>query len=386
MTLAETAFWSSVGMLVYAYAGFPVLVGLVGLWRRREVLKDRETPTVTFIIAAYNEEAVIAERLENVLASDYPPDRLDVIVADDGSSDGTAAIVERYRERGVRLLSFPRRGKIPALNDAVAQSTGEILVFSDANIHCDRRAIAALIQNFADPGVGGVAGHTTYLVTAQTESSGDGERLYWRYDTWLKQLESQTGSVVSAHGGLYAVRRRLYSTVTDTSVTDDFAISTAVIEQGYRLVFEPGARAVEYTTTQARREMRRRVRLMTRGLRAVWLRRRLLNPLRFGFYAVSLFSHKVLRRLAPVWLVVIAVATALLAATGDPFYLAAAIAQVAFYGLAIAGGLLRRRRVGRLKPLCVPFYYCMANAASAMALWHFLRGTRISLWQPQRFA
>jgi cellulose synthase/poly-beta-1,6-N-acetylglucosamine synthase-like glycosyltransferase len=384
--LMEAAFWSSVAMLAYAYAGFPVLVGLVGLWRRRDVSKERDTPTVSFIVAAYNEEAVIADRLENVLASDYPPDQLEVIVADDGSTDGTAAIVDRYRERGVRLLSFPRRGKIPALNDAVAQARGEILVFSDANIHCHRAAIAAMMQNFADPRVGGVAGHTTYLVTAQTESSGDGERLYWRYDTWLKQLESQTGSVVSAHGGLYAVRRRLYMTVTDASVTDDFAISTAVIEQGYRLVFEPDARAVEHTTTEARREMQRRVRLMTRGLRAVCLRRRLLNPFRYGFYAVSLFSHKVLRRLAPIWLMVIALATAVLAGTGDPFFILAGLAQVAFYGLAIAGGLLRRRRVGHLKPLCVPFYYCMANAASALALWQFVRGRRISLWQPQRFA
>lgn len=382
----EAAFWSSVGMLLYAYAGFPLLVGLVGLWRRREVSKANGTPTVSFIIAAYNEEAVIAERLENVLASDYPPGLLEIIVADDGSSDATTAIVERYRERGVRLLSFPRRGKIPALNDAVAQATGEILVFSDANIQGDRKAIAALVQNFADRGVGGVAGHTTYLVTAQTESSGDGERLYWRYDTWLKELESQTGSVVSAHGGLYAVRRRLYLPVTDTSVTDDFAISTAVIEQGYRLVFEPGARACEHTTTEARREMRRRVRLMTRGLRGVFLRRRLLNPFRYGFYAVSLLSHKVLRRLAPLWLIVIALATAILAGTGDRFFIAAGLAQLGFYGLAVAGGLLRRRRIGRMKPLCVPFYYCMANAASAMALWHFARGTRISLWQPQRFA
>ena len=382
----EAAFWSSVAMLAYAYAGFPVLVGLVGLWRRREVFKDSETPTVSVIIAAYNEQAVIAERLENILASEYPSARLEVIVADDGSSDRTAEIVNRYRDRGVRLLSFPRRGKIPALNDAVAHAKGEILVFSDANIQCRRTALAAMMQNFADPRVGGVAGHTTYLVTAQTESSGDGERLYWQYDTWLKQLESQTGSVVSAHGGLYAIRRRLYRTVTDASVTDDFAISTAVIEQGYRLVFEPGARAYEHTTADARRELRRRVRLMTRGLRGVSLRRHLLNPFRYGFYAVWLLSHKVLRRLAPVWLVVIALATAVLAGTGSPFFIAAGVAQAAFYGLAIAGGLLRRRNVGRLKPLCVPFYYCMANAASALALWHFLRGTRISLWQPQRSA
>lgn len=386
MTIPEAAFWFSAAMLAYAYAGFPLLVGLVGVWRRREVSKDTDTPSVSVIIAAYNEEAVIAERLENVLASEYPSSRLDVIVADDGSTDGTAAIVERFRDRGVRLLTLPRRGKIPALNDAVAWATGDVLVFSDANISCHRSAVRALMQNFADPRVGGVAGNTTYLVSAGTESSGDGERLYWQYDTWLKQLESHTGSVVSAHGGLYAIRRRLYLTVHDDSVTDDFAISTAVIEQGYRLVFEPDARAVEYTTTAARRELRRRVRLMTRGLRGVYMRRGLLNPFRYGFYAIALLSHKVLRRLAPVWLMLIAISTAILAIAGAPFFVAIGIAQLLFYALALAGGLLRARRIGRLKPLCVPFYYCVANAAAAIALWQFLRGKRISLWQPQRIA
>lgn len=384
--MMECAFVVSVAMLLYAYAGFPLLVALVGMWRRREVFKDAETPTVTVIIAAFNEEAAIGARLDNVLASHYPLAKLHVIVADDGSSDETAAIVSRYRDRGVELVSCARRGKIPALNDAVRHAHGDILVFSDANIHCHPDALAALVQSFADPRVGGVAGHTTYLVSAHTESSGDGERLYWQYDTWLKQLENQTGSVVSAHGGLYAVRRRLYLPIGDPSVTDDFAISTAVIEQGYRLVYEADARAVEYTTTEARRELRRRVRLMTRGLRGVWMRRQLLNPLRYGFYAVLLLSHKVLRRLAPLWLVVIALTTAWLAATGRPFYVAIALTQLLFYGLALVGGVLRARPIGRIKPLSIPFYYCMANAASALALWHFLRGTRIPLWQPQRFA
>ena len=380
----------SLGSILYVLIGYPVVA--IVLSRifgrdRRLALEDADLPSVTVIVAAYNEEAVIADRLENLLSIDYPRDRVTVIVAADGSDDRTPEIARSFGHRGVRVLAEgPRRGKPAAINRAIGQVATDVIVFSDANIHCHRAAIAAMMQNFADPRVGGVAGHTTYLVTAQTESSGDGERLYWRYDTWLKQLESQTGSVVSAHGGLYAVLRRLYMTVTDASVTDDFAISTAVIEQGYRLVFEPDARAVEHTTTEARREMQRRVRLMTRGLRAVCLRRRLLNPFRYGFYAVSLFSHKVLRRLAPIWLMVIALATAVLAGTGDPFFIAAGLAQVAFYGLAIAGGLLRRRRVGHLKPLCVPFYSCMANAASAMALWQFVRGRRISLWQPQRFA
>jgi len=386
MTAAALGFWFAVAMLAYAYAGFPLLVAGVGLAKRRPVRRESCRPRVSFIVVAYNEAAAIAPRLRNIFELTYPRECLEVIVASDGSSDETESIVRQYADQGVTLLSLPRRGKIPALNDAAAQATGEILVFSDANIHCLPDSLDSLVRNFADPAVGGVAGHCSYLVGSGSESTGHGEQLYWSYDTWLKSLESGTGSVVSAHGGYYAIRRALFRPVTDAGVTDDFAISTAVIEQGYRLVFDPGARAFEYTTSEAKRELGRRVRLMTRGLRAVWLRRRLLNPLRYGFYAIALFSHKILRRLAPLWLIWIAASSLLLAANDGLFFKAVAVAQVAFYVLALAGWALRRRRLGRLKPFSIPFYYCMANAAAAAALVHFARGKRITLWQPQRSA
>jgi cellulose synthase/poly-beta-1,6-N-acetylglucosamine synthase-like glycosyltransferase len=380
---AEWAFWVALASLVYMYAGFPILVAAFGLWRRRTVRKAPMTPPMSLIIAAYNEEAAIAARLENALASDYPPDRLQIIVASDGSSDATDAIVGAFRSRGVVLLSLPRGGKIRALNEAVRHASGEILVFSDANTMCEPDALTVMAANFADPTVGGVAGHTVYRLHSQAESSSHGESLYWDYDTWLKELESQTGSVVSAHGGLHAVRRQLYRPVLDGGVTDDFAISTAVVEQGYRLVFEPRARAAEIAVPEATREFRRRVRLMTRGLRAILLRRRLLNPFRHGLYSVLLFSHKVVRRLAPVSLIAIAWATLWLA-PGNGFYLVAALGQGMFYGLAVMGWFLRRGAKGRMKLLYVPFYYCMANAACAVALVQLALGKRIELWQPQR--
>ena len=170
---------------------------------------------MSVVIAAYNEERVIGDRIENALALDYPSDALEILVASDGSTDATAAIVARYAGRGVRLLSLPRQGKIRALDAAVLEATGEILVFSDANTMCAPDALRALVRNFADPGIGGVAGHTGYRLEVNSESSARGESLYWDYDTWLKHLESLTGSVVSAHGGLYAVRRALYRPVPD---------------------------------------------------------------------------------------------------------------------------------------------------------------------------
>ena len=382
-TAAVWIFWASIAFLFYAYGGFALLVGLVGLVQRRGVRKLPITPSVSLIIAAYNEEKVIAERLENALAMDYPRDRLQILVASDGSTDGTDDIVASYASRGVLLLSLPRRGKIRTLNAAVARATGKILVFTDANIMCRADTLRALVANFADASVGGVAGHTTYTLDPASESSSYGERLYWRYDTWLKTLESQTGSIVSAHGGLYAIRRVLFRPIPDGAVTDDFAISTLVVAQGYRLVFEPEALATEVAVPEAQREFRRRVRLMTRGLRGVFLRRRLLNPRKYGFYSIVLASHKLARRLVPVSLAILGVAS-LAAWSHGPLYQAAVLAQAFFYGMASVGYLLRRSPMGRLRLLYIPFYYCMANVACSVAWVHALRGRRIEVWQPQR--
>ena len=376
-------FWGSLLALAYGYAGYPLLIAVAGRLRDRRVRRAPVTPPVSLIIAAYNEEASIAERLENALSADYPPEALEVIVASDGSTDDTAAVVATFAERGVRLLSLPRLGKIHALAEAVRVSTGEILAFSDANIQMHPQALRAMARNFADPAVGGVAGHATYRLPSDGEGSSRGEGLYWRYDTWLKEMESRTGSVVSAHGGLYAIRRTLFQVPRELAVTDDFAISTAVVEQGSRLVFDRDALAYEMAIGEAGREFSRKIRLMTRAWRSVALRRRLLNPFRYGFYAVVLFSHKVLRRLLPLALATLAVASVALAPRGGA-YAAAAWGQAVFYALAALGYLARRSPIGRLKPICIPFYYCLANAAAAVALFRFLHGERIVLWQPQR--
>lgn len=382
-TALALLFWLSLLALAYGYAGYPLLVALVGRLRDRRVQRQPVTPSTSLIIAAYNEQESIAERLENALTMDYPRDAFEVIVASDGSTDGTEAVVAGYAERGVRLLSLPRQGKIHALDAAVRVARGEIVAFSDANIQMHPQALRAMARNFADPAVGGVAGHATYRLPGDGEGSSRGEGLYWRYDTWLKEMESRTGSVVSAHGGLYAIRRALYQPPRESAVTDDFAISTAVVEQGARLVFDRDALAYELAIGEADREFSRKVRLMTRGWRSVALRRRLLDPFRYGFYSVVFFSHKVLRRLLPLALVLLAASSLALAPRGGVYALAA-WGQLAFYALAALGFVARRSPIGRLKPVYVPFYYCLANAAAALALFRFLQGERIVLWQPQR--
>ena len=380
----EAVFWASVLILAYTYAGFPVLVAFWGILRRMRVRQEEVTPSVSVVVAAYNEEDVIADKLRNCLALDYPAEALEIIVASDGSDDRTEAIVAGCADPRLHLLALPRRGKIHALYDAVSRTRSEILVFSDANTMLHPQALHKLVRNFADVTVGGVCGNQVHVKNQRADSSEGGESLYWSYDKWLKGMQTRTGSIVAADGALYAIRRNLFRMPERTAVTDDFAISTAVVQQKRRLVFEAEALGFEKATGAAGREFRRKVRLMNRGMRGVLLRRELLNPFRYGFYAVILFSHKVVRRLAPIFLLSLLASNLFL--THRRFYAVTAVLQLSFYLLAAAGGLLKSRRAGRQKLLSIPFFYCLANAAALVALAGLVRGEQIERWQPQRRA
>jgi cellulose synthase/poly-beta-1,6-N-acetylglucosamine synthase-like glycosyltransferase len=337
---------------------------------------------VSLIIAAHNEEEAIAAKLDNVLSLDYPAALLEVLIASDGSTDRTNEIVQRYESRGVRLLALPRRGKAAALNDAVTEASGDILVFSDANSMYAPDAITALVKRFADPQVGGVAGNQVYSREGSGSLTSDGEHLYWGVDRWLKTLQSRGGNAISATGAIYAIRRRLFLPVIE-GVTDDFVTSTRVISQGHRLVFAPDAIAYEPVAKSSGVEYGRKVRVMTRGLCGVVAVRELLNPFKYGVYSIQLFSHKVLRRVVALPLMALFVISLLLWQRGVVFQ-AATIAQAAFYALALCGLCLRGTSLGRMKVFTVPFYFCMVNAAALQATANVIRGNRILLWEPQR--
>ncbi len=377
-------FWGAAALAAYTYIGFPVLVLLRGLLRPRKVAVADITPKVSLIIAAHNESRSIQAKLDNVLSLDYPAGQLEVIVASDGSTDGTDAIVQRYAGAGVRLLSLTRQGKAPALNAAVAASTGEILVFSDANSMYANQAIRALTRPFADAAVGGVAGNQCYLKGAEAGEINSGEHSYWDLDRKLKQFESAAGNTISATGAIYAIRRSLFQPVP-AGVTDDFTLSTGVIVQGYRLIFAPDAIAYEPVSDSSGAEFARKVRVITRGLHAVQLRRELLNPFRYGFYALQLFSHKVLRRLIVLPLLALLLITPLLWMKGL-LYRLAALGEIGFLGCAALGYVFRNIRLGRSKVFAIPFYFAMVNIAALMAVLNTVRGRKIERWEPQRVA
>jgi cellulose synthase/poly-beta-1,6-N-acetylglucosamine synthase-like glycosyltransferase len=376
-------FWVSMVLIIYTYLVFPILTMLRGRLRQQSYISTDITPATSMIIAAHNEAANIGVKLDNTLALDYPPEQLEIIIASDGSTDDTAAIVRRFSDRGVRLLDLSRQGKAAALNAAVAAASGDILVFSDANSMYDPGAIRALARPFTDPSVGGVAGNQVYRATTAATAPG-GEQIYWDFDRKLKRSQSQTGNAISATGAIYAIRRTLFQPVP-SDVTDDFAISTAVIAQGYRLVFAPDAIAYETAAHSNTIEFGRKARVITRGLRAVLLRRALLNPLRYRFYALQLFSHKVLRRLVVLPLILLLLLSPLIW-NESFFYQAVVGAELAFYGCATIGFFLRNTRLGQLRLFSLPFFFCMVNAAALVAIGNLVLGRRIERWAPQRDA
>jgi len=370
-------FWSSFGVCVYIYFGYPALLWIMSRLRPRPVRESDVTPYATFVIPAYNEERNIAAKVENTLALDYPADRIEALVVSNGSTDRTNEIVRGFNDPRVRLLELEQPGKMEALNEGVRAARGEILVFTDADFFLDRHSLRAIASKFADPEVGGVCGTRGSATQREGDATGEGEGMYGRWDRWQKIRESEIGSVFAADGLLYAIRKELYVPIDDPAQADDIAISARVVLQGRRLVFEPAATAWERSTVRAKEEFRRKVRVTNHSVRALLnLRGALFTR---GFYSLELLSHKLVRHLIPFFLIPLFVASVALVRRG-PLYVLALAGQLIVYGLAAAGALLRDRTIGRAKLLTVPYYFCFVNAAALLGVWSILRGDRLTAW------
>jgi cellulose synthase/poly-beta-1,6-N-acetylglucosamine synthase-like glycosyltransferase len=370
-------------VVVWVYAGYPLLLLVLARTRPRPRQRRRADRAVTVLVAAHNEEDVIGAKLANVLSSRYPRSLIEVVVASDGSTDRT---VEEARRAGAQwVLDLPRVGKMTALNAGVEAASGEILVFTDADSLFRPDTLDELMANFADPEVGGVSANEVSRIEADASGVARGEGMYWRYEQWVKRLEDRVGSTVSASGRLYAVRRSLFHPATVTAGTDDFVISTQVLKAGRRLAFDEATVVLVDSPIDATSELRRKVRVMNRGLRAVFSLGQLLLPWRGGFYSVQALSHKVLRRLLPFFLLTALVASVWLTASSAVWWLVLG-PQLAFYGLAVAGWAARRRAWGKARLLWVPYYFCLVNAAAAAAVLSVLGGLRFERWDPARAA
>ena len=370
---ADVVFWVAVGFVVYVYAGYPVVLILLGFVWRRPVAKREIEPTVSILVPAYNESRVIADKIRNVLAIDYPADRLELAVACDGPTDGTADIVRSMADgRRVRLFDYPRnRGKLHVLNDTVPHLRGEIVAFSDASSMIERGAIRALVANFADPAVGAASG-VYRLMDKDGWHLGRQEDFYWKYETMLKRREAAVGSVLGAHGSLYAIRKSLYPFPSPETINDDYVIPVRIVQQGYRVAYEPTAAAYEEAHEMA--GFSRRVRIMAGNIEQLREIKPLLRPLR----PLTLFfflSHKAGRLLVPAALIAAAVSN--LRLLGVPAYRVLLVLQIAFYLLVVLGGIWQLRP----KILRLPYYFCMINAATLVGIYRVVRGRQDLVWK-----
>jgi cellulose synthase/poly-beta-1,6-N-acetylglucosamine synthase-like glycosyltransferase len=380
-TVEQIVFWTCVSLLAYVYVGYPLLVFLVSKLFPRHVKRGDIEPKVTILITAFNEEVAIRLKIENTLEIDYPSDKLEIIVASDGSTDMTDEIVGEFKTRGVKLFRQEGRvGKTTTQNNAILQATGEIVLFSDATTDYGKDVLSHVLPPFADASVGCVAGRLVYL-DDESSNVGKGAQNYWSYETFLKSAESRACSLIGASGCLYAVRREAYEPMY-AEACSDFLICTLLYRKNLRSVFAPEAVCYEHTNRHVGDELKMRVRVISQTFTDLWRNRDMLNPFRSGFYAVELISHKLLRYAVPLILTSLLIANILLAGA-SPFYLATLVLQASFYLLAFVGWLVER--CGRpLGLLAMPLYFTLANFASAVGFYKFLRGEKYTRWEPIR--
>jgi cellulose synthase/poly-beta-1,6-N-acetylglucosamine synthase-like glycosyltransferase len=358
--VAKIVFWSALGALVWTHAGYPAAAALAARVRRRSPAVGDELPTVAVVVAAFNEESVIARRLDNLLALDYPRDRLDIVVASDASADRTDQIVEGYADRGVRLERCPRGGKVAAQNRTVAASSAEILAFSDANATWAPDALRKLVRNFADPDVAYVCGR----LNLQSDDGRNKEGLYWRYELALRADESRVDSITGGNGSIYAVRRSDYVDV-DPRFGHDLSFPYLMVQRGRRAVYEPEAHAYEKATPTTEDEYRRKVRMFEHCW-AIVFEGKMLRRLR-PLYFVELLSHRHLRYASGVLHLVVLGANFALLGQGTIYAVT----------LGLQLGLLLAALVG----VGTARYYVLVTWATVVALWNYLRRGVPTTWE-----
>ncbi len=369
-------FWLAFAFLVYTFFGYPLLLWLLSLLRRRPHRRAEIFPSVSLIIAVHNEEAGIARKLQNSLVLDYPQDKLEILVASDGSRDSTAQVVRGFEQDRIRLVELPeRRGKHHAQMVARDSSRGEVLVFSDCSIHLQPDALRKIVSNFADPAVGCVSSEDRVL-TAKDALQGEGS--YISFEMWLRRLESRVGSLVGASGSFFAVRRELCGE-WHPAQSSDFFVPLHTAERGLRTVVDPESVGEYGLTRSEKAEFHRKVRTIVHGLEVLFHHLPLLNPFRYGLFSWQLASHKLARWMAPFAALALLVASAFLWREG-PVYQAALVAQVALYLAGLVA--LAVKGLSSLRPFRIAGFFLLGNAATLTAWLQFGLGERYVSWEP----
>jgi len=364
-------FWSSLVLVAYAYFGYAIWLWILAHLHKLPILSSPLSPSVSIVIAARNEEANLPLKLSNLSQLTYPKEKLQIVIASDGSTDQTASILRAQASHIVPVILNDSNGKAYALNEAVKHATGEILVFLDTRQVVEPNAVSELVSCFADPKIGAVSGELL-LETSPSAPYSDALGIYWKIEKAVRKLESASGSVVGVTGAIYAIRRELYTQIPRGTILDDVFIPMNVVRRGKRVIFQPSAIARDHLFSEKGKEFSRKVRTLTGNYQLLRLAPWLLsptNPLLFRF-----ISHKLLRLLVPLLLIFMLLSSAM---TQGPLYRSVFWLQIFLYVLAILGTLSPPTK--KFKPVAIANTFIVLNAAAAIAFYNFAVG-RKSVW------
>ena len=384
----EPLFWISLFIVFYTYVGYGVVLYLLVRIKRAMARKENinpptsdELPSCTVIVAAYNEESVIEQKIINTLTLQYPKGKLHYCFVTDGSTDGTPEIVRKYP--GVALLHSPeRKGKIAAVHRVMQQITTDVVVFTDANTLLNTDALIELCKHYTDGRIGAVAGEKRVYSGDEADASAAGEGFYWKYESTLKKWDSELYSVVGSAGELFSIRAGLYEPVPPDTVLDDFMISMRIAEKKYRVVYEPRAYATEMASENVKEELKRKIRIAAGGIQSIVRLKGVLNPFVNPILTFQYVSHRVLRwTITPFLLVLVLVLNTVLYLTGVGWiYTILFYAQILFYALAFLGFLLERNEL-KVKIAFIPYYFCVMNYAVLAGIIRYFQGRQSAVWE-----
>ncbi len=362
--------------VAYTYVGYPLLLAVLSLLKRKEAKKAAWKGSVSVVLIARNAEKNVAKRIENLLAQKGEWSTYEVVAASDGSTDATVNEAGKFSDAGVKVFAYKEhRGKASVLNEVVSECSGEIIVFADARQRFDESTVAELCANFADPEIGAVSGEL-FIAGSGEQGAGSGLSAYWDIEKWIRKTESRTGSVIGCTGAVYALRKELFQTLHPETVLDDVAVPMNVILAGKRVVFDPAARAWDSEADTATREAARKIRTLAGNIQLCAIYPKLLCPVR-NPALLRFFSHKLMRLFAP-WLLVLLLASSLFLSSACPFSAVLTLLQLVFYSLALAGTALGRPRLAMLK---LPSAFLLLNVWAAMAPFCYWTGKLSPRWR-----
>lgn len=390
----EIVFWILLLIVFYTYVGYAFFLYVILLLKKpfastseKKIAATNELPNVCLFVTAYNEADCVDAKVSNMLSLNYPADKIQYLWVTDGSDDGTPEKLRQYPEMEIHHQP-ERRGKIHAMNRGMKFVKAPIVIFSDSNTTLCPDVITIVVNSFKHPEVGCIAGEKRIATSENDDAASSGENMYWKFESWIKRMDSELNSAVGAAGELFAIRTSLFTEVENDTILDDFVISLRIAEKGYRIAYTPDAYAIESASVSVSEELKRKVRIAAGGLQTLFRMKELLNPFLFGWLSVQYISHKVLRwTIAPIALFVLPVVNFAIV-WNEPeatFYVYFFYLQLLMYFLALLGWMLESRKI-RFKLLFVPYYFTAMNYAAVRGWMRFLKGKQSVNWEKSKRA